>query len=440
MRRFSNRFRTGAWDGSGERMEKTTDLGRNRTLAALTIGALLASFAVGFPPPGFQAVFGVLFGLALVSEATRLDESGNRIMSPFLSATIAVAFLLGGPIVATLTAVLAALTAFLGHSILLQKRLSWQYCVSFTAGPAVASFVGSAVANGSLQFQSQTVENIVRSLLFIGGWYFVVFTVGKWISPGNRHELWVDAPTSLWSSAMLGPISFGFAFLFGEVATGPNPFYIMIAFFPIVAFNFIALKRHQDEEADAHTLVALGRMLQRVHPYGPGHMQRVGNYGRRIALAMKVPAHRVRLVHQAAILHDVGKIAVDERLLERPGPLTPAEYDHVCQHAEIGAKILSSANRLKPLSHWVRHHHEWVNGKGYPDRLSGVDIPLESRIIAVVDAYDAMVGGNETEPARSYRKRMSPQAAVQELRRCSGTQFDPQVVTAFCKLIEEENK
>jgi HD-GYP domain-containing protein (c-di-GMP phosphodiesterase class II) len=132
------------------------------------------------------------------------------------------------------------------------------------------------------------------------------------------------------------------------------------------------------------------------------------------------------------VLHDIGKIAVDESVLDKPGPLTPSERAHIQNHALWGAQILAPIQQFKDLVPWIRYHHERPDGSGYPDQLVSEQIPIESKIIAVVDAFDAMTGGD-----RSYRAPMSQAEAVFELQRCSRTQFDEAVVRAFSQVINE---
>jgi HD-GYP domain-containing protein (c-di-GMP phosphodiesterase class II) len=128
---------------------------------------------------------------------------------------------------------------------------------------------------------------------------------------------------------------------------------------------------------------------------------------------------------RAAELHDVGKVAIPDRILQKPGPLAPDEQQFMRRHTLIGENILSAASTLAGVGRLVRSSHERYDGTGYPDRLHHDEIPLASRIIFVCDAYDAMTSD------RPYRKAMTQEDAVAELRRCANTQFDPAVIDAF---------
>jgi HD-GYP domain-containing protein (c-di-GMP phosphodiesterase class II) len=138
-------------------------------------------------------------------------------------------------------------------------------------------------------------------------------------------------------------------------------------------------------------------------------------------------------VARAAELHDVGKIAVPDAILDKPGPLDPVEWSFMRRHPLIGERILLAAPALRPVARLVRSSHERWDGGGYPDGIRGDEIPLGARVVAVCDAFDAMT----TE--RPYRELLPEAEAIEELRRCAGTQFDPMVVDAFCRVIAREH-
>ena len=132
------------------------------------------------------------------------------------------------------------------------------------------------------------------------------------------------------------------------------------------------------------------------------------------------------------LLHDIGKIGIPDHILNKPGKLTPEEFEIMKRHAEIGEKIISPLEALKKLKPLIRHHQEFYNGTGYPDGLHGEAIPLACRILAVVDTFDAMTTD------RPYRKALPVEAAIAELHRCSGSQFDPKIVDVFIRILEKE--
>lgn len=160
-------------------------------------------------------------------------------------------------------------------------------------------------------------------------------------------------------------------------------------------------------------------------PYTYEHGIGTARIGALIAEELGLDAERVLLVRLAGELHDIGKVAVPEHLLVKPSRLTREEFRAIQQHAKAGADLIETVHELTEVARFVRHHHEYWNGKGYPDGLAGEDIPLESRILCVADAFDAMTHD------RPYRKRLSYQAACGEIQRLAGSQFCPTVVRAF---------
>jgi HD-GYP domain-containing protein (c-di-GMP phosphodiesterase class II) len=136
----------------------------------------------------------------------------------------------------------------------------------------------------------------------------------------------------------------------------------------------------------------------------------------------------------AGLLHDVGKIGVPEAVLQKTGKLTDEEFEQIKKHPAIGARILQDVKQVADLLPGVLHHHERYDGRGYPARLSGTDIPLMGRIICLADCFDAMTS------SRTYRKAMPLEAALTEIRRCSGTQFDPELAEVFLGIPIEQVK
>jgi HD-GYP domain-containing protein (c-di-GMP phosphodiesterase class II) len=149
------------------------------------------------------------------------------------------------------------------------------------------------------------------------------------------------------------------------------------------------------------------------------------------ATALGLPDHEVKRIELAAELHDIGKVAIPDSILNKPGPLDSEEWDFIRRHTEIGERIVIAAPSLAFTAELIRGSHERYDGDGYPDQLAREDIPLGARIIAVCDAYGAMT------TTRAYSAADSEAEAIDELNRCSGTQFDPQVVEAFCHAIRE---
>ena len=178
------------------------------------------------------------------------------------------------------------------------------------------------------------------------------------------------------------------------------------------------------------TVKALVQALEAKDSYTSGHSERVADLAVAMAEELGMAEDKQEFVKYAGILHDVGKIGVDEGILNKRVPLLDSEWAAIREHPVIGENIIKKINFLFNISTAVRHHHERYDGTGYPDGLKGKDIPLEARIIAIADTYDAMTSD------RSYRKGKTPREAVQELRRVAGTQLDPELVHVFLKILE----
>jgi HD-GYP domain-containing protein (c-di-GMP phosphodiesterase class II) len=177
-------------------------------------------------------------------------------------------------------------------------------------------------------------------------------------------------------------------------------------------------------------LAALSAMADATERLESGHTDRVMDYAVAIGRAMDLPIERIGLLRFAGLLHDLGKVGIAEEILIKPAALTDAEMERVRRHSEVGASIVEQVRTLEELTPIVRHHHERWDGSGYPDGLAGEQTPLEARILAVADSYEAMTG------RRTHRKRLAPSTARAELGRGAGTQFDPEVVRVFLEELD----
>jgi HD-GYP domain-containing protein (c-di-GMP phosphodiesterase class II) len=170
---------------------------------------------------------------------------------------------------------------------------------------------------------------------------------------------------------------------------------------------------------------ALTAAIDAKDPYTSGHSERVARIAVRLSEELGMSANQRGDLYLMGLLHDVGKIGVDDSVLKKAGPLTPEEYRAIQQHVEIGVHILKDLRKLNHLLPGVRHHHESLDGTGYPDGLVGEAIPLEARLLAVADSFDAM------SSTRPYRRRMTPMQIDEILRKGAGVQWDPRVIDAL---------
>jgi putative nucleotidyltransferase with HDIG domain len=185
------------------------------------------------------------------------------------------------------------------------------------------------------------------------------------------------------------------------------------------------------EKVHMSTIAAFAMAIDAKDQVTHGHIRRVQQYTMEVARALGVSDEKqLRAIEAAALLHDTGKLAVPEYILNKPGPLTPAEFDKMKEHAAVGANILKSIDFPYPVEPIVRHHHENWDGRGYPDGLKGQEIPLGARILSVVDCYDALTSD------RPYRPRMTRQQAEHILLDRRGTMYDPWVVDGFLRILD----
>lgn len=238
---------------------------------------------------------------------------------------------------------------------------------------------------------------------------------------------------------------------------------LLLSFMPMLALRDI-FKRHIDEQsAYIHTITTLTTYMQHHHPYTKGHLQRVAKMAERLAKELKLPAKSIRRIGTAGFLHDIGKIAVNEEILDKPGKLTDEEWQIIKTHPVKGAEIIGHIENLADIALWIKYHHKWYNGAGYPSNgVEAYQTPLESSVISVVDAFDAMIDDREltidwqcdscgylpednSRPrecpncgvlkVRFYREPLLIEDAVMELKRGAGSQFHPDVVSAFLNML-----
>jgi putative nucleotidyltransferase with HDIG domain len=223
-------------------------------------------------------------------------------------------------------------------------------------------------------------------------------------------------------------------------------FYSIEALIPIMAafitmsfvfrqyFNSLNKLQQKVEEVKLFNhkfLTAMAASIDARDHYTSGHSQRVAHWGREIALSIGLPEKKVEEVYFGGILHDIGKIGIEDEILNKEGKLTPEEYNKIKQHTVIGYEIMLQAGLFNELLPAIRSHHERIDGQGYPDGLRGEEIPLIARILAISDAFDAMVAD------RPYRKGLPIEEALQEIRRGAGTQFDEELAAHFIRIIDQ---
>jgi len=381
---------------------------------------------------------GLLLVLALVAELMPVEVPRKRVLVVFSLPYVACLALLSGATAAVAVSVLLCAVSAAVRRRRNRFRGNWSTVVWNASVSAICACAG-ATASEWLQGAgpASLASSIGYVLLFCTAYLAANFVL---VTVHDIRFVKVHFSDNLLATLRIGFVSFLFYALVGaglsasvhERAAVP----IVFSLIPILALRVGLAVRAESNRLYYETITTLTLMLQRVHPYTHRHLIRVAAFAEEVALRLGFSYHRAHLVREASVLHDLGKIAVDETILDKPGRLSEEEMAHVRKHAEFGATILSKVALFQPIVEWVRCHHERPDGKGYPNQLVDVEIPMEAKIIAVADAFDAMTAWEPNSDRRTYREPKTISEAIVELDRCAGTQFDPTVVQVFKEVIQ----
>lgn len=393
-------------------------------------------------PPGFEWV--VLAALTLFS-------GSFTVKIPALSARLSVSetfvfasALLFGAEAGTLTVVLDALVIVFWRS-----RSPWRVLFNITA-PAVAFWISAVsffalaqIAPGAAS--ERDLGELVAPLFIFASLYFLINT-------------WLVAGALAWERGLFAPTIWlkNFAALSINYFVGSSVAILLVAYTKRIDFTVLSIiiplllvsyytfrssmgrvddaNRHVVQLNDLYmsTIEALAMAVDAKDQITHGHIRRVQVYALELAKRLGVSEERqLKAIATAALLHDMGKLAIPEHILNKPGKLTPAEFDKMKRHADIGADLLSSVKFPYPVVPIVRHHHEHWDGTGYPAGISGADIPLGARILSVVDCFDALTSD------RPYRPRLSTDEAFTIIRERRSQMYDPLVVDTFVRAYPE---
>lgn len=210
-----------------------------------------------------------------------------------------------------------------------------------------------------------------------------------------------------------------------------GPWLLILFYIPLMVSKYSMDKYLELRTAYREMATALSNAIDARDSYTRGHSERVAEYATLLAKQLKLSEDEVEVIQYVGLLHDVGKLGIRDAIMKKPGTFTFDEYEEMKNHANMGAEMLEGLKFLGKGQDWVRYHHERWDGKGFPKGLSGDEIPLEARILACADSFDAMTTD------RPYKEKMDLETARQELLRCSGTQFDPKVVEAMMKVVDK---
>jgi putative nucleotidyltransferase with HDIG domain len=372
--------------------------------------------------------------LTLLAEGLGVRMSAGRaVFSVALIPTVAIVPLFG-PSVAVASTALSHLVA---QTIILKKHpVKAAFNVSqLTLAIGVGSVVYRALEGPVFYWPGSDEFRFVPVLLPLLGLivtYFItnmalVSTVIALDSGKRVQDIWLElGPVAFANELASSSFSLFVVFAFAQLGVAGPIVVLLPLFFVHHAYGvqFKLLKQNKE------ILELLVKTIEAKDPYTSGHSLRVATLCRDLATALGVPSHKVEEIETAALLHDIGKIDFAyAELISSPAKLTEAEREIIRSHPDRGARLLASISSLsKDVLGAVRHHHEHYDGGGYPDGLSGEEIPLAARVIMVVDTVDAMLSN------RPYRAALSPDEVTAELRRFSGRQFDPAIAAKFMEL------
>lgn len=324
---------------------------------------------------------------------------------------------------------LIVVTGHLLDSVLARRDLlkSITNISTFVAATAIGGMVYHAIADPALT-PVGSANNLLAALLgsaaFVAVNTLVLAVIIAPVIGMPMHTLWQSTLRLSAIETVTFPAVGGLVTLAAEA----NAVAVILLAFPLLGpqIAYRTLIRAQRSVRD--TLESLADVVEQRDTYTSNHSIRVTETVKRILHELPdVPYELTETIVQAARVHDIGKVGTRDLTLYKPGPLTTDERHEMQRHSEVGSAIVARTHEYRLTAEIIRHHHESWNGMGYPDKLRAQDIPFGSRVIAVADAYDAMVTD------RPYRLGMSPQKAVEEIRRGAGVQFDPVVVGAFLR-------
>ena len=414
-------------------------------------GVLTASIAAMIAaPPDFR--WGILAILTVASAQLMLRMPAIPVSFSISDIFIFTAALMFGPAAGAIVAGIDA--AVLSSRLVLSSRSAERFLFNISAA-ALAMAVSSRVffaASGATPFAPDSA-GVIDHAFALAAFALVYFLLNTWLVAGaiavaNRRSVWAvwrGHFMGLWPGYVGGATAAGLGLFLLSAQHGDLRVLAFVTPFPVIlyiTFRTVVGRMHDDV---AHltrinsmylaTIETLAQAVDARDEVTHDHLRRVQKHAMRVARVLDVDDElELRAIEAAALLHDIGKLAIPEHILNKPAKLTPAEYDVMKMHASIGADILSPVGFPFPVVPIVRHHHENWDGTGYPDGIAGEKIPLAARIIRACNAYVAMVS------ERPYRAALTDDEALNELMRLAGTEFDPTVVRVLVAHIRDEHE
>ncbi len=416
-------------------MKDNTDLRLRAFVTLAALSALLGLFSSFLRQPvRLSPMLGVLAVLMIAASflAVELPEGSSvSILEPLVIAAV----LLFGPTAAALAVALSVLPDIrcIRERVLLKTTFNMAQIAVATlvAGWAYVALGGWLFVGGPVE--AGGIPRIVGPLLVLTLLFSVTnsLLVSAYISISTKMSFvsaWRGFSWGAPADLALAPVGLAFA----QVAQTEGAAGLALFVIPLLIARQFYQHYARLRSTYANTVRSLVAVIEAKDPYTRGHSERVARFSTAIAERFPLRPRDVERVELAALLHDLGKVGVSRRILTKPGRLNAEEYGEIQRHPAIGAGIIESVPFLQELTPIIRHHHERPDGAGYADGLAGEAIPVEARILAVADCYDAMTS------TRPYRGALTRNEAIAELQRGSGTQFDPRIVGTFLGWLELE--
>jgi HD-GYP domain-containing protein (c-di-GMP phosphodiesterase class II) len=392
---------------------------------AVMVGASTNVAAVDIPRLAFWIV------LALLATALPVRLPGG------LSAHIATAPILASLFDPALPQPFSVVwTAFLGTFELrdLRRQIAWYGTLYNKFSVVIPAFAAWWAQTLFTQLGARDDPWIVFPLLLVVGATFmtlnsILAVVAASVRTGSPIRRTFTIVVQNISVGLVAQVPLGW--LMAEIADKVGHWATLLFMIPLLLARFSFTKYTELRELFFGSVSALSQAIDAKDGFTRGHADRVSRIAGAIAREIGLSEREIEQIELAAMLHDIGKIGVEDRILMKPSRLDPEETLAMRRHSAYGASILSPSAALRPLVPLVLHHHESYDGSGYPEGLKGEDIPLGSRVIIVADAYEAMTSD------RIYRKAMGHERAMEQLQKYKGIQFDPRMVRAIDQLLQK---
>jgi hypothetical protein len=405
-------------------------------VAVCAIALAVTSFAVPisdgirlrvFEDPQLDVFAGLVFwiGVTALASAVPIEMPRGSIVNTSI-APLVVVLSLGGPTAAGWVALVGTVDARE-----LRREVPWYGTLANHAGLALPAILGGVAASLFSALGTSPIASLVATAggalaFFVSNLAITAIILGLRHGQSPLEIVRGDAPTYVGTFLALVPL----AWLMSQVYILPGVGWwaILLVILPVYLIRLSLDRYIEMREMFTQTVSSLAGAVDARDKYTAGHSRRVQQISVDIGRVLRLSAGELEALEWGGLLHDIGKIGVPDDVLLKPDRLTKEERAMMNAHPVIGANIIAPVTKLAPELPIIRHHHEWYNGSGYPDRLIGDEIPKLARVLHVADAFEAMTA------ARPYRmKPLTSEQAIAELRKFAGVQFDPVMVDAFAK-------